>query len=151
MTNKGNILLVANWESDVGFAWWLMENFWVTISTHFSKEGIACYLMYPSITRIPETIQAAEIEVFEYNFQDHSLSNLNNIRKFIRSNSIQYLYLSDSPAYSLFYILLRLYGVKRIVVHDHTPGERTMPGFIKKALKCIVQRIPFLLQTISYL
>jgi hypothetical protein len=65
MTKKENILLVANWESDVGFAWWLMENFWVTISRHFSQYGMASYLIYPSITQIPQGIQSSAIQVSE--------------------------------------------------------------------------------------
>ena len=30
-----NILLVGNWSSDTGYAWWLMETFWVAIARKF--------------------------------------------------------------------------------------------------------------------
>jgi hypothetical protein len=101
MSKNKNILLVANWDSDVGYAWWLMENFWVTISDHFGKQGKISYLIYPKISKIPESIASSRIEVSECSFQDHSIANLRIIRRFIQSHNISYLYLTDSPSYSL--------------------------------------------------
>lgn len=37
-----HILLVANWESDVGYAWWLMENFWATIAQYYRAQNRRC-------------------------------------------------------------------------------------------------------------
>jgi glycosyltransferase involved in cell wall biosynthesis len=39
---------------------------------------------------------------------------------------------------------MRLWGVKKISVHDHTPGERTKPEGLKKEIKGLIQRTPFL-------
>lgn len=142
MSNKGNILLVANWESNVGYAWWLMENFWVAISKHFKKEGRTCFLIYPKITKMPESIIASDIKVLECDFRDQSITNLKKLNNIIRSNSIQSIYLTDSPSYSYFYLLLRLFGIKKIVVHDHTPGERTPATSWRKTVKSVIQRIP---------
>ena len=141
--NKGNILLVANWESNVGYAWWLMENFWVTIANHFSKQGISSYLIYPKITEIPQTIVSTDIKTYELNFSDHKLSNLIRIYQYIKVNAVHYIYLSDSPTYSWFYLFLRVAGIKKIVVHDHTPGERTKPPYWLKIIKSTIQHIPF--------
>lgn len=143
MSKDGNILLVANWESNVGYAWWLMENFWITISDHFAKQGKISYLIYPKITKVPESIACSGIKASECNFRDRSFANLRKLHRFIRSHNINYIYLTDSPAYSLLYLLLRLWGIKKIVVHDHTPGERTLPNTWLKILKGTIQRIPF--------
>gem|GEM_PF-853697 len=143
-TKPDKILLVANWESDVGYAWWLMENFWVTISLHFKQKGIQSVIVYPKVTHIPETIQAAAIEVCELDFNSRTLGSLLALRRFIKQHRIAFLYLTDWPAYSLRYLLLRLWGVKKIVIHDHTPGERTAPSGIKKILKSLVQRLPWI-------
>ena len=142
MPNKGNILLVANWESNVGYAWWLMENFWVAISNHFEKQGKTSYLIYPKITQIPATITASGIKVTECNFHDHSLANLNTLRKLIKAHDIKYVYLSDAPSYSLSYLLLRMWDIKKIVIHEHTPGERTPATSWRKLTKSLIQRIP---------
>ena len=139
MSKNRNILLVANWESNVGYAWWLMENFWVTISNHFGKQGKVSYLIYPKITKIPESIASSGIEVSECSFQDHSLANLGKLHRFIRSNNISYIYLTDSPPHSLFYLLLRFWGIKKIVVHDHTPGDRTPANSWKRLLTSLMK------------
>jgi glycosyltransferase involved in cell wall biosynthesis len=120
-----------------------MENFWVSINKHFSSHGIESFLVYPKITSIPETISCTNIEASELNFADHSLNNIKRIYRFLKDRRIEHLYLSDSPTNGLFYILLRLFGIKKIVVHDHTPGERTRPSGPLKTYKYIRQRIPF--------
>lgn len=148
MNNKqspaGNILLVANWESNVGYAWILIENFWITISRHFTQQGQQCYLVYPEITRIPEPIAESEIRVNELDFRNRSHKNRHLLRQLVRRHNIRYIYLTDSPAYSTFYVQLRLWGIKRIVVHDHTPGERTKPSSWRSLLKKIIQRTPWI-------
>ena len=139
-----NILLVANWESDVGYAWWLMENFWLTISAHFQHVNIECYLIYPKITKIPQSIQRSNIDVYQHDFRDHSINNLKKLTEFITINNIKYIYLTDSPSYSWIYLILRFYGIRSIVIHDHTPGERTRAKSWKKLAKSIIQRIPLI-------
>ena len=141
--NRGNILLVANWESDIGYAWWLMENFWVTIAGHFEHRGSSSYLIYPKITQIPDAIESSCIKVLEHNFRDRSPSSLDKLHQIIRRNAIQYLYLSDAKSYSLVYPLLKLWGIKTIVVHEHFPGDRTIATSWRKLLKSGIQRIPF--------
>jgi len=143
-TRPGNILLVANWESNVGYAWWLIENFWVTISRHFNPEGQKCYLVFPEITRIPVSIAESELACEELDFGDRSGENCTRLREFIRDHDIRYVYFSDYPAYSLFYLRLRMWGVDRIVIHDHTPGERTRPSLLRRLLKSLVQRLPWI-------
>ncbi len=140
----GNILLVANWKSDVGYAWWLMENFWAAISSHFEKRGIHCHLIYPEINGIPETIQATGIETHEIDFADHSIRNLLAIYRLIKTNNIRHIYLSDAPASSPFYIILRFFGIRNIVIHDHTPGDRTVPSSLHRVLKSISRRLPWI-------
>lgn len=142
---KGNILLVANWESNVGYAWWLMESFWIIIAKHLEKSaGTKSILIYPKVGGIPETISKTNIAVEEINFRDTSLKGLKRLRKLIKQNNIKQIYLTDSHSYHWLYLLLRLWGIKRIIVHDHTPGERTIPKGLKKISKSLIQRIPWL-------
>lgn len=144
MSQKGNILLVANWDSNVGYAWWLMESYWVTIADNFSKEERQSFLVYPKITVIPDAIKKSNITPIELDFHNHSFVSLNRLRSTIKLYGIKHIYLSDSPAYSLMYVMLRFWGIKTIIIHDHTPGERDIPGAIKKSLKSFVQRLPYI-------
>lgn len=141
--NTGNILLAANWESDVGYAWWLMENFWVAIAEHFEHRGKSSYLIYPKITEIPDAIEASCIKVLEHDFRDRSPSSLIRLHQIIRRHAIQYIYLSDARSYSLLYPLLKLWGINTIVVHEHFPGDRTIATSWRKLFKSGIQRIPF--------
>jgi glycosyltransferase involved in cell wall biosynthesis len=143
MSKKGNILLVANWESNVGYAWWLMENFWITIAGHFESKNINSHLIYPQITQLPESISTSNIEIHECDFQNHSLKNLRKLHDLIKTNDIRFIYLSDSPTYSLFYTILRVWGIKKIVVHDHTPGERSKATSWRKLIKSLIQNTPY--------
>lgn len=139
---NNNILFVANWESDVGYAWWLMENFWVTLARHFANEGRRCVLIYPSITTVPDTIRASPITVLEHDFEDLSLKGASRLRRILSKHDIGYVYLSDKPPWRPAYLLLRAWGVKRIAVHEHTPGQRTIPAGAKASIKHILANMP---------
>ena len=139
----GNILLVANWESDVGYAWWLMENFWITISEYFYQYGIKSFLIYPKITYIPEKVAHSCITVIEHDFHNHSIKNKKKLRYLVKSKNIKYVYLTDAPFHSALYIYLRALGVKRIIIHDHSPGDRNIPNALIRGIKSVIQHTPY--------
>lgn len=143
MEKKANksILCVANWDSNVGYAWWLMESFWVVIDRQYGHE-FEVVLAYPSISVIPKSITDSGIKVEEYDFKERGiLQVLSNVR-FLLKNNIKYIYFSDRNFFRWEYLIYRLAGIKRIIIHDHTPGMRTPPRGFKKFLKCIVARLP---------
>lgn len=142
-SNNNNILLVANYESNVGYAWWLMEEFWSAIAGHFSLKGCKTFLIYPHITIIPEIISAAPIQIEEIDFSDQSRSNLIRLREFIKKNQISCVYLTDKPYYDLIYIKLRSWGVKYILNHDHKPGERPKIRILRRLIKRIIYSVPW--------
>ena len=137
-----NILLVANWESGVGYAWWLMENFWVTIARHYESRNQRCILIYPRITEIPRAIAESSIEVVEMDFGDASAEARARLGRLIREKEIGSVYLTDRPYVSGAYLFLRRAGVRKIFLHDHTPGERTVPSMPKRLIKSALMRMP---------
>ena len=141
---RKNILLVANYDSNVGYAWWLMENFWATIANEFTKKGYKCLLLYPKITTIPKIILESQILLIEQDYADTSYSGIKKLLSIIRNNDIGYLYLTDKPETSFLYALFKLCGVKSIFIHDHTPGERTKLAGFKLQLKKLYKRLPLL-------
>lgn len=50
--HKTNVLLVANWKSDVGYAWWLMENFWAEIAEFCKERDWRCHVCYPEVSSL---------------------------------------------------------------------------------------------------
>ena len=141
ITRRRNILLVANYSSDVGFAWWLIENFWAEIATHFHKCGRTVVLVYPEIRQVPERIRSAPLKVETLDFGDRSPEGRKRLRDLIRDCDISSIYLTDRPALDPFYWTLRRWSVTSIVNHDHTPGERTPPGPVKRWVKRLAHRL----------
>jgi len=140
---KGNILLVANWPSEVGYAWWLMENFWSEIAHRYAPVGSDVYLMYPEVESIPASIAAAPIEVLEHRFDASGPRATLRLVEFVRSKRITNVYLTDSVAVRPLYAALRLAGVRRIVIHDHTPGDRPPTRGTRRLLKRLRNGIPW--------
>ncbi len=137
------VLLVANWKSDVGYAWWLMENFWVQLSVMAEGRGIKSELIYPEIRTIPETIEKSPIEIHTLNYGQNTLAGFLGLARFILKYRIAYIYLTDKPFFSLKYLMLRTLGVRRIIVHDHSPGERTTSSGVKHLIKCVMNALPW--------
>lgn len=140
---NNNILLVANYESDVGYAWWLMENFWSEISFHFKKTRRNCTLIYPKINSIPDVIKSSPINIIEHDFSDKRFRSVVKLLGIIRQNKIGFVYLTDRAYYDWLYLLMRIFGVRRIVNHDHTAGERPRAPFYKKAIKKMIHFLRF--------
>ena len=146
---KPSILLVANWDSNVGYAWWLMESYWAAIAYEFSTTH-RILLAYPSISKVPASIQKAPIETIENAFHDQSKTNLSEQLKLIKEYNVKYIYYTDKPARHSLYALYRLAGVKGIFVHDHTPGLRTAPTGVKKVIKALLSRLPLVNVDIAF-
>jgi glycosyltransferase involved in cell wall biosynthesis len=130
-SDRGAVLLVANYESDVGYAWWLMEQFWRSIADEMAAQGRRCLLAYPVVRSIPPIIANAPLQIRELRVNwAFSLPTL----KFLRREKIRTVYLTDWPYVHWIYLLWRLIGVRRIILHDHKPGDRPPARAIKRLL-----------------
>jgi len=139
---NNSILCVANWDSDVGYAWWLMESFWVKIASHFQEYDVI--VSYPSISEIPQSIKESKLKIQEVDFTFNRTVSIFTQLKFLKTNRVKTIYYSDRANINWRYFLYRLVGVRKIIVHDHTPGLRTKPTLLKKLIKWIINRLPFI-------
>lgn len=126
------ILCVGNWESDVGYAWWLMERFWEAIALKYPGRVT---ISYKKLGNVPQRLVDAGA-----NFIEHDFLRGNDI-DLVRRHGFRYLYLTDKPYFSRAYASLRLVGVRRIIMHDHMPGERTPAIGPKRLAKTIANRV----------
>lgn len=140
---NGNLLLVSNYPSDVGYAWWLMEHFWVLLTEYFESRGKHTFLAYPEINVLPTVIQNSRIEVVTMTVPGDSPEARQSLRKFIETNRVTDIYFTDRPWFSPDYLFLRKCGIQNIVVHDHTPGDRPPVNGIKGFLKATRHRLPW--------
>lgn len=139
----GNLLLVSNYPSDTAYAWWLMEHFWISIAEHFTKLGCNVYLAYPEVTTVSETITNAAIEVIELTIPWTTSAQSSRARHFLREKNISFIYFTDQRYFNFQYTMMRHYGVRHIVVHDHTPGDRPPVRGLKGALKAAKNILPW--------
>lgn len=137
---RPGFLMVANWPSDVGYAWWLMESFWVTLAKHYHEEYRAI-IAFPSLRTLSESISSSPIAVVEQDFRAPGIASLLSQLRFLRRHRIRVMYLTDWRTWSLRYALFRLAGVRRIVTHDHTPGTRTTPRGVKRTVKRALNQV----------
>lgn len=143
MTNEtaGNILIVANFPSETGYAWNTIGEYFHSLGRMFVSQGGRAVLCYPKVNAVHPMLKDSGIDIEEFDFFG---SRLSSIFRFIKARGINVLYLTDRPVYSLRYLISRLAGVTKIVIHDRTSGHRDVPGPIKKLLKAAVHRVPYL-------
>lgn len=141
--NKPTLLCVANWDSNVGYAWWLMESFWIKIHAEFSAD-YEVVIAYPSISTLPKEIQDAQIRTIAFSFGVTGLSDVADHIRFIKQHAVSAIYFSDRPTSHWSYLFFKFAGVKKIISHDHTPGMRTRPTGLRRLIKSLRARIPLL-------
>ena len=134
---KGNILLVANYQSNLGYAWWLMENFWVQVSRYAQQSNRECFLCFPEINDIPSAIASARIKVVQCDYADRTRTGRMQFLRLVRQNNIKSIYFTDKPYFDPYYAWLRMCGIRNIIVHDHTPGDRPPVTGFKGVFKLI--------------
>lgn len=122
----GNVLMVANYEPDVGYAWNFIQQFWVVLARKFPGR---CHLAYPRPGVVPAVIANTDIKIHWQNMRDKSST------AFIRQHGIEHVYLTDWTGLNPVYAKWRMAGVKDIVVHDHVPGDPPPTRGLKGALK----------------
>lgn len=137
------LLLVANYDSGVGYAWWLMESFWVRLAERYHHYNNVV-LAYPIISKLPASIMSAPIIVTELDFSGCHFRQILAQCKFLKHNLVYAIYFSDMPTWHWRYVFYRLAGVKLIIIHEHTPGVRSAVKGIKAVLKRLVHRLPWL-------
>jgi len=135
------LLLVANYESGVGYAWWLMESFWCAIAERYAPQE-RVLLAYPLVTTIPDAIGQASMQLVTADFSNAGLVALWSQFRALRRWGVRTMYLTDRPTVSPRYLMYRLAGVRWILVHDHTPGNREAPGGLKRLLKRMLHSVP---------
>jgi glycosyltransferase involved in cell wall biosynthesis len=140
----GNLLMVANYPSCTGYAWWLMEHFWKLLAQRAEAVGSLAYLAYPKITKLSKSIQNSPIVPVELSIPWHSIREAAQVTAFLKKKNINYLYLTDQRYFNLQYPVMRACGVNHIIVHDHSPGDRPPVGGLKGAVKVLRNNLPHL-------
>jgi glycosyltransferase involved in cell wall biosynthesis len=136
------LLCVCNFPTNTGYAWDFIERLYAGVANALARRGVRTLVSYPKLRAIPHTLAGSAAEPVELEFGCANLKQGLKTLRFLRSHRVRALYLTDRRVCSLFYPLVRLAGVRHIVVHDHTSGERTAPRGLKRLLKWAYIRMP---------
>lgn len=139
MSERSGLLLVGNYDSDIGYAWWLMESFWAAMAEAY-QPSLVSYVVFPRVTKVSRRLSEAPLRVIEQDFRSSSPADLLAQFRTLRKLRIKTLYLSDWSTWKFRYLLYRLAGVRTIIVHDHTPGLRIAPLGWRRTLKRVLNR-----------
>ncbi len=138
------ILITANFSNTTGYAWkFFFRLFNVVARRLYDGYGIKPCLSFARIEG-PVTILDPDLpfDAFELDPLRLDVPALRRLRSHVRSGRVRYAYLTDWPSWHWVYGLLRLWGVRRIVVHNHIsvaapydpPAERGWRWLAKMAL-----------------
>lgn len=138
----GNLLCVANFPANTGFAWTFIEGLFAGLAGRLSHAGVSTWVAYPEVPAYPETLRDAPAEPLELAVDLDAAVSLRTLIREVRRRNIRALYLCDRPSWHGAYAVLRMAGVRTIVVHDHSSGARVQPGPLKAWIKRAVHRLP---------
>lgn len=140
-----NLLFVANFPPGVGYAWDTIEEVFRGVALRWRAAGGRVFICYPPGGEAPPaSFREAGIEFLGFDYMTVKTSQTAVLRfiKLLRRHRIDVLYLTDKASWQWHYPLLRAAGVKRIIIHDRTSGERTRRPGIVGALKRAWHRVP---------
>lgn len=123
-----NALFVANFPSNTGYAWDTIETVFAGVARKLTNVGHVVYVAYASLAGGPPgRMQGIPVQILEYDYMATAGSPAALVRfiRLLRTRRIQLLYLTDQPTWSVRYLLFRIAGVRRIIVHDRTSGARS--------------------------
>ncbi len=136
------MLLVANYSSSVGYAWWLMESFWVKLAERYASR-FRVLVAFPSIDGLSDALQHAPLAPLVMDFTRRDRRSVLRQLRFVSRHRVRVMYFTDQSAVDWRYAAFRACGVRHVVVHDHTPGNRDIPTGIRRLAKAALHRMPF--------
>ena len=141
--NANVLLFVANYPSDTGYAWATIERVLGLVAARLAPLGVQSLIAYPRLVGRPASLDGLPIEPLVGPFGEGARSgNLQEELRFLGRHRVRTLYLTDRRTRSLRYLRYRQSGVRRIVVHDRTSGERSVRGRAALFAKRVAHRVP---------
>lgn len=135
-----HLLWVANFGSDTGYAWETIEAVFRRVGERLVRDGHRVTVCYASLRDGPPARMRGA--PFEFTAYDHLRGGARGFARLLAERGVDALYLTDHPTWSLRYARYRLAGVRRIIVHDRTSGERTPRGRFVQAIKRALHHLP---------
>ena len=142
MSVPPTLLCTATFPANTGFAWDFIERLYARMADELVTDGVRTMVAYPAIGETPLTLAGSAAVPVILDTRLATRRARKQMMNFIRRENVQVVYFTDRPTWSVWYRSLRAAGVRRIIVHDHTSGERTAPTGIRRLVKSAIVNTP---------
>jgi glycosyltransferase involved in cell wall biosynthesis len=140
---RPGLLAALPFPANTGRAWDRLERLVASISNRLAPEGIRTLVAYPEVDGPPTALEGSTAEWVELDARLGSAASLRATAAIVRRENIRVLFLSDLDTHSPYYPLIRLAGVRGILVQAISSGARTVPRGLKRYAKWLLMRTPF--------
>jgi len=149
MKRKAHILLVGNFSNSTGYAWRNIYRLYNVIARASHENDMGVCLSFAEITH-PITILDKDIPIksFLYDPLNVSYADVRRLISSIKKYNIEYVYTTDLKPYHWTYPIMRLMGVKYIVIHNRvsssSPYHAEPETGLKRVIKSFLTRVNFI-------
>lgn len=112
------------------------------MADRLAPHGVRTFVAYPEIVDAPRALAGSAAVPVVLDTEPRTSKTRAGMADFVRKENVLVVYFTDRPLWSFWYPFLRKAGVRRIVVHDHTSGERKAPTGIRGAAKHVLVNLP---------
>jgi glycosyltransferase involved in cell wall biosynthesis len=138
--SKPAILLVANYSNRTGYAWRNIYRLFSVIANKMHDKGISVCLSFAKLEPPVEFIDKnVPVNCFEFDPFNLTLPALYSLWHAIRKYQIKYVYFTDNSSFRLFYLFLRLTGVRKIIVHSRVSVANPYPAIAETGARRVVK------------
>jgi glycosyltransferase involved in cell wall biosynthesis len=139
----GSLLCVANFPASTGYAWTFIGRMFAEVANTLARDGVRTLVAYPVLDATPEALAGSAAEPVGVDLSLASPGSIRAALELVRSERVEAIWLVDRAVVSPAYALLHAAGVRRIVVHDHSSGTRSVRHGLRGLAKCIATRLPW--------
>jgi glycosyltransferase involved in cell wall biosynthesis len=146
---SSTILMMANFSSDTGYAWSNIYRLFGVLAKEFARHGVGSIVSFRRLADPPGApAELGHLRILELSPYPRGWRELVRLLTAIRSHRVRYVYLTDHASADWRYPLMRLAGVRRILVHNRvsvpSPARVTMRQRGPRGwLKFVYHRLPW--------
>lgn len=142
MSKKGAVLLSANYSNRTGYAWRNIYRLFNVVARHFISLGYPVVVSFSEIEGIIDVFdEDLNILFIKHNPNDRFLLNSLKFARQVKKHNIKYVYFTDQRFTDYRYALIRLMGVKKIIVHNRISVADPHPGSYESGVKGVIKSI----------
>jgi glycosyltransferase involved in cell wall biosynthesis len=141
-TATGTVLCLANYAANTGYAWDYIESLFARVADRVAPRGVTTFVAYPAIDSPPRPLRGSAAKWVVLDTSLETARSRRAVCEFIRREQVRVIYLVDRSVWSWAYPQLKWAGARRLIVYDHTSGERERPGHVRRLAKWLLLRVP---------